>query len=76
MQIHTTLEKVNNAITAIRDNGGRVVVNGSKGSVDVKGVSGRFEFDQDTGILIFSITDKPFLVSTEFVESKIREFFE
>lgn len=73
MTITTTLEKVNNGLEKIRGAGGLVSVDGNKGKASIKGVDARFSFDN--GVLSVQIIEVPFLVSEEFVEEKIKEFF-
>lgn len=75
MKIKTTLDKLNEGLALITQEGGDVSVNGSNGSVSVSGVEARFSFDQDTDILTIAIDDKPWLASDSMIENKINEFF-
>lgn len=74
MEIITTMEKVNDGIEELKENGGEVLMkSGSIGQVSIQGVDAKFSFSN--GILTVLITDKPWLVSQEYVEEKIREYF-
>lgn len=53
--------------------GGNLSGSDAKGSFSVKGVKGTYSISGD--IAEIQITDKPFLVSTAYVEEKIQEFF-
>ena len=54
----------------ITSNGGTIY---SDGSFEVKGVKGRFSFNEPT--LTILITDKPWLASWGMIEEKLDEFF-
>ena len=73
MIIQTTIEKVNEGIEELNANGGTAFFQNNRGSVSIQGVDAEFDFDD--GILTINILDKPFLVSEEYVEDKIREYF-
>jgi hypothetical protein len=74
MKINTTAEKVNAGLTELRDNGASVrVYDDGSGQVSVQGVSATFQYED--GVLTVTIADKPWMVSQEYVENKIRSFF-
>jgi hypothetical protein len=73
MKIKTTLEKVNEGLVLIQDEGGDVRVDGSEGRVKISGVDAGFSFDD--GVLTIEIYDKPWLASDSMIESEIKNFF-
>jgi len=75
MQIKTTLEKVNEALSKIQDNGGKVTVQGSAGAFSIQGVIGRFFYQEHAEMLTVTIDEKPWLVRIERVEDEIKIFF-
>lgn len=74
MKIKTKLEKVNEALSKIRDVGS-VFVEGSSGNFSAKGVKGRFSYSQEDEILTIVIDDKPWLASDSMIEDEIKKFF-
>ena len=74
MKIKATVDQVNKALAAIRK-AGELQMEGSSGSFSVKGVEGRFMYDQDEEMLTIRIDDKPWLASESMIESEIRKFF-
>ncbi len=50
-----------------------IALNGDAGRVTAQGVTAAYAY-QD-GLLTVNILEKPFFVSTEYCESKMREFF-
>lgn len=75
MKIQTTLEKVNTGLQAIQNKGGKVDIEKSGGTVRIQGVYAKFNFNQSTKELSVSIIDKPWLVSEEYIEEKIKDYF-
>ena len=63
-----------NAIDEIRKNGGGVYGDADAGKVSVMGVQAQYALNKQ-GVLTIHILEKPFLVSREYVESRIKEFF-
>lgn len=74
MKLIASLDRVNEALKKLQEKG-TVNLSGSKGTFSVSGVRGSFDYHQQTKELFIQITDKPWLVSTEYVESEIRKFF-
>lgn len=70
--IKTTAEKVNEAIERLKEDG-EISVRGNTGEFEVMGVSGRYMYE--LGELNIVIDDKPWLISDEYVEQKIRDYF-
>lgn len=75
MKIETNLDKINEALNKIRGAGGVVSIKDSVGAFSIKGVDGRFEFNQNTNILEIVVDDKPFLASDSMIENEINKFF-
>ena len=73
MRIKTTEEKVNEGLKELKANGAIVETSGNSGGVAIQGVEALYKFEE--GILSITITDKPWLVSEDFVEGKIRSYF-
>lgn len=74
MKIKTNLQKVNEALSKIREKGDALVY-GSSGSFKVMGVKGNFKWDKETETLTIIITDKPWLASQSMIENEINKFF-
>lgn len=72
MKIKTTVEKVNEAIDKINEVGSCLVYKNNSGSFSVKGVEGRFTYED--GTLSIVIDDKPCLASDSMIENEIRKF--
>lgn len=75
MKIETTESEVYKGIKKLRESGAEVYTNGMGGKVSVQGVKADYYFDKDINILSIKITDKPWLVSLDYVEQKIKEYF-
>jgi hypothetical protein len=74
MKIKATVDKANEALAKIQQ-AGSLSMTDNKGSFSVKGVVGRFSYDSEAEELTVVIDDKPWLVSQDYVESEIRNFF-
>ena len=75
MEILTTQEKVDEGLEELKENGGEVIMTGdASGEVSIQGVDAKFNYIG--GILNIIITDKPWVVSEEYVEDKIRKYFD
>jgi hypothetical protein len=75
IKIKTTESKVYAGIKKLRESGADVWTQGMGGTVSVQGVEAGYFFDKETSILTITITEKPWLVSEEFIEGKIRSYF-
>jgi hypothetical protein len=73
MKIKTTLQKVNEALAKMKSVGS-VSFDGTNGSFDVKGVEGRFMWDEPDTLTII-IDDKPWFASDSMIENEINKFF-
>ncbi len=73
IQINTNADKVNEALTKIREVGSVSIDGDNTGSFSAKGVKGRFLYDD--GTLVIVIDDKPWLASDSMIESEIKKFF-
>ena len=57
----------------IKESGGNLIGNSSLGTFSVKSVTGTYKVTSDT--ITISITKKPFLVPTTYIEKQITLFF-
>lgn len=72
LEIPTIKAQVEKGKYMIQNNGGVVR---EDGSFSVKGVKGKYLFDEEKEILIINIFDKPWLASWDMIETEVRKFF-
>ena len=65
-----TDEKIKEAESLIKQNGGKIFTDDS---FSIKGIKGRYDRQRDN--LIISIIDKPFLIGWGTIESQLVKFF-
>lgn len=71
IELRVSRSKLEEARARLRDKG--IDLRGDRGEVSANGCTVRYEYEGDA--LRLEVLRKPFLVSTDHVESKIREWF-